>query len=114
MTSRTTTMTVSFDNPFTIGESYRVFPPGDYVVETDEELLLGLSFQAYRRTAHRLHVPVDPAQPTRQHTLIVQPSDLDLALRKDKVSHQLLRKSEREIPERLEDQGNDQDRIEGN
>ncbi|HSR56277.1 MAG TPA: hypothetical protein VLN73_08540 [Alphaproteobacteria bacterium] len=49
MTVRTTKKTVTFVNSFKLGDFEEVLPPGTYDVETDEELLEGLSFHAYRR-----------------------------------------------------------------
>ena len=44
MTTRTTKKTVTFAKPFTLSPLDEVLEPGDYDVETDEELLDGLSF----------------------------------------------------------------------
>lgn len=84
MTMRTNTTTVTFANPFTIGDSDKEFPPGDYVVETDEDLIEGLSFPVYRRMSSRLHSPTDPARPGTSSTLVVESAELDLALVRDK------------------------------
>ena len=44
MTIRTSEKTVTFRNPFVIGGFDEVLPAGVYSVETDEELLEGISF----------------------------------------------------------------------
>jgi hypothetical protein len=49
MTTRTSNKTVTFRRPFVLGGFDEVLPAGAYCVETDEELLEGMSFPAYRR-----------------------------------------------------------------
>lgn len=56
MLSRTTTRTVTFLMPFSIAAAERRLPAGAYLVETDEELIQGLSFPAYRRVATFLRI----------------------------------------------------------
>ena len=51
MTTRTTKSTVSFTRPFSLSGFDGEQPAGSYSVETDEELLDGVSFPAYRRMA---------------------------------------------------------------
>ena len=51
MTVRTSRKSVTFTQPFSLSGIDEVQPAGTYTVETDEELLPGLSFPAYRRIA---------------------------------------------------------------
>ena len=51
MTVRTSRKSVTFTQPFSLTGIDEVQPAGTYTVETDEELLPGLSFPAYRRVA---------------------------------------------------------------
>ncbi len=51
MTVRTSRKSVTFAQPFSLSGIDEVQPAGTYTVETDEELLPGLSFPAYRRIA---------------------------------------------------------------
>jgi hypothetical protein len=51
MTMRTSQKTVTFRRPFSLSGMERVQPAGTYTVETNEELLEGVSFPAWRRTA---------------------------------------------------------------
>lgn len=51
MTTRTTKTTVTFTRPFSLSGFDGMQPAGAYSVETDEELLDGVSFPAYRRMA---------------------------------------------------------------
>jgi hypothetical protein len=57
MTTRTTTDTVTFHRPFYLKGVDRLLPPANYRVVTDEELIEGLSFAAYRRTSTVIFVP---------------------------------------------------------
>ena len=51
MTMRTTEKTITFHRPFCLKGVDRLLPPADYRVMTDEELIQGLSFPAYRRVS---------------------------------------------------------------
>jgi hypothetical protein len=57
MNIRTTRSTITFRNPFYLKGVDRFLPPGDYGVVTDEELIQGLSFPAYRRISTAIFVP---------------------------------------------------------
>lgn len=83
MTTRTSRRTVTFEGPFVIGGLDEALPPGDYVVETEEELLEGLSFPAYRRTLTMIYLHDDSRNPGRWQALPIDPSELDAALARD-------------------------------
>jgi hypothetical protein len=57
MTMRTTTKSVMFHRPFYLKGIDRLLPPEDYRVVTDEEVIEGLSFAAYRRVSTVIFVP---------------------------------------------------------
>jgi hypothetical protein len=57
MTIRTTTTTVTFRRPFLLKGAEHTAPAGDYRVITDEELLEGVSFLAYRRIMTAIILP---------------------------------------------------------
>jgi len=57
MFSRTTSKTVTFSHPFALTGMDGVQPAGTYTVETDEELVDGLSFPVYRRVATVILLP---------------------------------------------------------
>jgi hypothetical protein len=57
MTIRSRRETVTFQHPFRIRGVDRLLPPGSYEVITDEEMIEGLSFPAYRRVATMIMVP---------------------------------------------------------
>ena len=59
MTVRATTRTVTFHRPFYLKGVDRLLPPADYRVVTDEELIDGLSFAAYRRVSTAIFVPAE-------------------------------------------------------
>jgi hypothetical protein len=84
MATRTSKETVTFAKPFVLGGSDEVFPKGAYVVETDEELLEGISFPAYRRILTLIHLHSEPKYPGRFRTLTVDPTELEAALMRDK------------------------------
>jgi hypothetical protein len=60
MTTRSRRETVAFQHPFRINGIDRLLPPGAYEVITDEEMIEGLSFPAFRRVATRIMVPAAP------------------------------------------------------
>ena len=57
MTVRTTRTTISFLRPFKLRDLDDIQPADDYLLDTDEELIEGLSRLAYRRVATLLHLP---------------------------------------------------------
>jgi hypothetical protein len=59
MTTRSRRETVSFRHPFRIRGVDRVLPAGSYQVITDEEMIEGLSFAAFRRVATMIEVPAE-------------------------------------------------------
>ena len=77
MTMRTRRETVTFNHPVRIKGIERLLPAGAYEVVTDEEMIEGLSFPCYRRTATMIMVP--GASP-HQHTMQMLPiTSVDLA-----------------------------------
>ncbi len=56
MLTRSARSMVTFSNDGTIGDNQRELPAGTYEVVVEEELIPGLSFEAYRRTATYLMV----------------------------------------------------------
>lgn len=85
MTIRTSKMIVTFRSPFVLGGYDEVLPAGSYDVETDEELLEGISFPAYRRISTLIHLHAPPGQPGLMRTLTIDPSVLDAALERDRT-----------------------------
>lgn len=83
MTMRTIKRTVIFRRPFRLGESGAEFPAGRYFIETDEELLDGVSFPVYRRTATMMQLLADPLRPGITETGVIDPLLLEAALEAD-------------------------------
>jgi hypothetical protein len=83
MTTRTTETTVTFRRPFTLAAIDGAQPAGTYRVETDEERLEGLSFDAFQRVATMLHLPAMSAPSGRRQVITVDPAELAAALEAD-------------------------------
>lgn len=81
MTMRTSSKTVSFRRPFWLKGVDRMLPPADYRVVTDEELIEGLSFPAYRRISTMIFVPAPSGSAVEMAT--IDPLDLEAALDRD-------------------------------
>ena len=62
-----------------------VLPAGAYIVETDEELLQGISFPAYRRISTLIYLHAKPGNPGRRQALTIDPNELDAALMRDQA-----------------------------
>lgn len=83
MTTRTTRTTVTFRHPFLLKGAERVMPAGDYGVVTDEELIDGLSFLAYRRVLTAIYLPA-AGHGSATEMVVVDPQDLDAAQEQDR------------------------------
>jgi hypothetical protein len=76
---RTTRETVTFEHPFSLFAVEGVQPPGTYTVETDEDLIEGVSFLAYRRVATTIYLPLRYGGPGSLQAVRVDPRELDEA-----------------------------------
>ena len=83
MPFRTDRSTVSFMNPFSLKELESIQPAGSYLVETDFEVIEGISRLAYRRVATLLTIPCLSAPQSLSQRVYIEQSDLDAALMKD-------------------------------
>jgi hypothetical protein len=81
MTIRTTRTTVTFKHPFSLKGVDGMLPAGDYRVLTDEELIDGLSFLAYRRVATMIFPLAIRSDPLGMFT--IDPQDLAEAQQRD-------------------------------
>ena len=86
MNMRSTRSTVTFSNPFTLPGYPGDLPAGDYEVLVEEELLQGLSFEAYRRTATYLTVRGRGGHAGRTELRAISDSDLKEALSRDRAA----------------------------
>ncbi len=84
MTTRTTKTTVTFTRPFSLSGFDGEQPAGSYSVETDEELLDGVSFPAYRRLATMMQLNVKSMGPSGiLQVAVIDPLQLEAALSAD-------------------------------
>ena len=90
MTTRTNRKTVTFIHPFLLKGVDRTLPPGDYQVTTDEELIEGLSFSAYRRVSTVIFVPAQSHRGSSVEMVTIDPSDLQAAQDRDAATHRAL------------------------
>lgn len=91
MLTRTTSKTINFTKPFVLGDFDEVLPSGDYIVEMDEELLQGVSFNVYRRIAVTVRLTAKIGNPGLSRALTIDPRELEKALARDQgVTEQLV------------------------
>lgn len=83
MNIRSITSTVTFSNPFTLSGYPGDLPAGEYEILVEEELLQGLSFEAYRRTATYLMIRGTGARAGQSELRATNENDLKEALRRD-------------------------------
>lgn len=83
MDLRTRRSTVRFTRPFLLSGYDEDLPAGEYEFIVEEELLQGLSFEAYRRTASYLLIHA-PGGSGGKELRPVSPRDLDAALDRDR------------------------------
>jgi len=83
MTLRTTQKDVTFQKPFSLAGLEEVLPAGVYVVDTEEELIEGLSFTAYQRTNTTIHLQPKSADSAIKRSMTLSPTELEAALLRD-------------------------------
>ena len=86
MTERTTRKIVRFFHPTILEGIEGELPADSYDVETDEEMISGLSFPAYRRVRTVIIVPGRSASSTSKQVVEIEPDDLIAALARDAVA----------------------------
>ena len=74
---RTTRETLVFNRPFRLSGLDDEQPAGAYTVVTDEDLIEGLSFLAYRRVATTIYLPVPHHGTGSVQAVTVDPRELD-------------------------------------
>ena len=79
MSTRTTNETITFKHPFKLSELDEVQPAGRYVVETNEELIQGLSFPVYRRLSTFIHLAGSPNSSELARVVDTDPAKLAAA-----------------------------------
>jgi hypothetical protein len=83
MTMRTSRKTVTFHRPFLLSGMDAAQPAGSYTVETNEELLEGLSFPAWRRTATVILLRPQAGAAGSGEDLDIDPLELEAAQESD-------------------------------
>ncbi|WP_170520028.1 hypothetical protein [Ruegeria sp. HKCCA6707] len=85
MSTRSSSSLVTFSNPFSLSGYPDELPAGEYEVVVEEELLQGLSFEAYRRTGTYLTVQGKGSKPGRTEMRPIDPEDFERALKQDQT-----------------------------
>jgi len=83
MTTRSRRETVHFKHSFRIKGVDRLLPAGSYDVITDEEMIEGLSFRAYRRVGTLMMIPAEAARNSAMEMISISSVDLSDAQRED-------------------------------
>lgn len=83
MTMRISRKSVTFRRPFSLSGIDEVQPAGTYTVETNEELIEGLSFPAWRRTATVLLLRHAPGSGGTSQDLDIDPRELEAVQESD-------------------------------
>ncbi len=83
MAMRTTTSTVTFRRSFRLSAFLEPLPAGAYSIETDEELLEGVTFPVYRRTAIVMHLGPSASLPRVRKSVTLDPTQLEEKLAED-------------------------------
>ena len=83
MTDRTTSRLVSFAHPALIEGLDQTLPAGEYLIETDEEQIPGLSFVVYRRIKTLIVVPAVVGTATGRQLIEIDAEALQAALQRD-------------------------------
>lgn len=94
MNTRSSMSTVTLLHPFTLSGDHDVLPAGTYEVLVEEELLQGLSFLAYRKTASYLIVVGKGRNAGRTEMREIFGNDLEAVLRDDQAITQDDQKSD--------------------
>ena len=85
MSSRTTHTTVTFVHPFSLKGLDGPQAAGTYVVRTDEELVEGVSFPAYRRVATAILIPTRSGGRGSLQVIGTDPDELGAAAAADRA-----------------------------
>ena len=84
MNSRTTRKTVRFDSAFAPPGFDTPLPPGEYLVDHDEEPVEAGSRLAWRRVATFVHLPAISVRGLTQQMVPIDPAFLETALKQDR------------------------------
>jgi hypothetical protein len=102
MDTRTTHTIVRFWSTFSLPGFDAPQPPGEYLVDHDEEPIETASYLAWRRVATFIHLPAIASAGPMQQLVLIDPALLDVALEQDENNHDKteLRKGHEDEPPR--------------
>jgi hypothetical protein len=83
MIARSLSKIVVLNKPFLLKGIDRMLPAGSYRVVTDEELIEGVSFPAWRRVATMIFVPATTHGASSIEMVTIDPLDLQASLDRD-------------------------------
>ncbi|MBT8459120.1 MAG: hypothetical protein KJN60_05580 [Boseongicola sp.] len=98
MNTRSSKTKVTFSNPFSLPGYVGELPAGEYEVLVEEELLQGLSFEAWRRTSTFLTVRGRGKSTGRTELRSISDSDLKAALNRDAAVADIRHQSGAAVP----------------
>jgi hypothetical protein len=80
---RSTESTVRFSHPFRLSPFDQPQPAGLYRLVTEEELIEGLSFEAFKRVRTLLYLPAESLPGRAREVIDIDPAELAAALAAD-------------------------------
>ncbi|MDA9639699.1 hypothetical protein N9T38_01490 [SAR116 cluster bacterium] len=83
MSERRIRTRITFAHPFFIQSHNETFPPGNYILESYEEPVHGISFLAYRKTQSFLHFDAAGTATPRRRILEMDRDEISAALLAD-------------------------------
>ena len=84
MTTRTNSSIAQFSHTFSLAGIDGVQPAGDYRIDTDEELIEGISRIAWRRVATYMHLPAQITGGQKRQMVTIDFDTLEIALKLDR------------------------------
>lgn len=94
MFTRSTRSMVTFANDFKIGGPQKDLPAGTYEIVVEEELLQGISFEAYRLIATHLMVRGRGKKAGQTTMRVISREDLDYAIACDQALSEITKNSD--------------------
>lgn len=88
MTTRSSQTTVTFQHAVSLGGVDGILPAGSYTIETEEELIETLSFEAYRRVSTTISLPSIGTAGLKRQIVVIDPQELAAAQARDSAAHQ--------------------------
>jgi hypothetical protein len=81
-----TSESVTFRRPFAPTGTGELLPAGTYSVETEDELIEGVPYLAYRHLSTLLRPRLQPGSGHQAWAIAIDPDDLGVALARDQVT----------------------------